>query len=326
MSLFINRFRGLPRELLWQFKVLHEVRVHIVDSFRYIGYSAMQDKRSQPESLCVVCPHCRASHQSLTDDCKEERRAVDNDIGSLAQYLRWLLPHPSFGLEGLSNGPDRVEQFTKHVLCHKRIRLYFSDFLMPRETSAYSKAFAIDAMKRFVKLFENLFNVKLHPMVPSNLNSFKQGARREVEKVKQSSLTIESMTRKKQFVSSEDMEEIRTLLWKRIVQWIVRARESSDKSLLMTPDVNIGSSPWSPTQLAVMAMDFMVYYFFTIGDFGSRSQFLQVQNIGHMGQWAASEKCKLLNVTDLLKRHSKHLCSSWGTRDADEKVGLILYI
>jgi hypothetical protein len=101
-----------------------------------------------------------------------------------------------------------------------------------------------------------------------------------------------------------------------------------------------------------MAMDFMVFFYFTIGGFGARAQFLevscscdlcsgfcravqkkkdnndytitlvplQVQDLAHMGQWSDCVHSKVLEFQQLLDCTSATLCTTWGATDSQEKV------
>jgi hypothetical protein len=273
-------------------------------------------------------------------------------IGSLSQYLRWLLPNPIFGVENLSNGENGVKLFADEVLHYRRLQLYFQDFWTPKNVSPSTKAYKIDSMKRFICAFEKLYNVKLHSMVTSTLNSFKKGAKAAVERRKQTELTIGKMKEKQQYISPEDFKVVTSLLWKRILGWISRHRSRAQDDPTISPDANLESTELQPAQLAVMAMDFMVFFYFTIGGFGARAQFLevscscdlcsgfcravqknkdnndytitlvplQVQDLAHMGQWSDCVHSKVLEFQQLLDCTSATLCTTWGATDSQEKV------
>lgn len=157
-------------------------------------------------------------------------------------------------------------------------------FYTTGDFSCTSKIFGRQKMclpvQRHTKLtpcaFEKLYNVKLHSMVTSTLNSFKKGAKTAVERRKQTELTIGKMKEKKQYISPEDFKVVTSLLWKRILGWISRHRSRAQDDPTISPDASLESTELQPAQLAVMAMDFMVFFYFTIGGFGARAQFLEV--------------------------------------------------
>lgn len=147
---------------------------------------------------------------------------------------------------------------------------------MPKKVSPATKAYKIDSMKRFITAFEKLYNVKLHSMVGTVLNSFKRGASAAVEKQKQTELTIEKMKEKKQYISPQDIKLVISILWRRILDWIGCHREHAHDEPSVFPVANLDTTSLVAAQLAVMAMDFMIFFYFTIGGFGARAQFLEV--------------------------------------------------
>ena len=73
-----------------------------------------------------------------------------------------------------------------------------------------------------------------------------------------------------------DIEDAQRLLWRRIPDWMGRSKTGPDYVPSLTPTTHIGNTTLKPSQLAVVAMDIMVYLYLTVGAFGARAQFIEV--------------------------------------------------
>ena len=159
-----------------------------------------------------------------------EKRFVDNTMGVMRQYFRWLLQSGTFTMEMIIGDDDGV-LFAKHVLCHQRILKFFLEFWFPQKKSPTTNTTKIDAMKRFVSVFQKVFDLRVHPQVQGALNDLKKGQKKAVDTHKATSLTIAQMKKNNSWMSSDDVTEIIRLLTSRIMKWISAVRKLNHEDL-----------------------------------------------------------------------------------------------
>lgn len=173
-------------------------------------------------------------------------------------------------------------------------------------------------MLRFIKAFETVYSIKVHERVAATLNSLKKGAKKEVTIKKARETTVQALSNAKQYVSPDDMDYVIKLLWERITNWM-KVCSSPDNDVSLMPFATIDNPVFKPSQLAVLAMDVMVFFQFTVGCFGARGQFTEVQTLAHMGRFLDSS-CRQLDLRSLLSTSRNALCHQWGVLDTHEKV------
>ena len=108
------------------------------------------------------------------------------------------------------------------------------------------------------------------------LSQLKAGIKKTVKKYKHDNLTIPKMQEAKKYVSPKVMEDIIGLLWKRIRTFISNAREKGE-GFSLNPNITIDTCWLKATQLAVLAMNVHIFFLFTVGWFGARRQFVELQ-------------------------------------------------
>ena len=140
-------------------------------------------------------------------------------MGAMGQFFRWLLQSQAFSLETIAQDSGG-KLFSQHVLCHRQMLNYFTKFWLQKKMSPATNVTKIDAIKRFVVVFEKVYNIRVHPQVLGALNDLKKGQHKLVEQKKASSLTIRSLKKDYAWMSQSDVIDIITLLKMRIMKWI----------------------------------------------------------------------------------------------------------